>query len=189
MHADLCRTDDRLSAYLDGLNTHLRDKRQRASFAMYALGLLSDGEGKSMEPIAARASGSPEHTHGVHERLIHFLGASRWPDTPVRSHAARYAVEAMVTRGPIRTWIVDDSGFLKQGKLSPGVQRQYDGSAGKTANCQIGVSLVLATDHVHVATDFQLYTPESWPKTASAAGAHTFPMTWSTRPNGTWRWR
>jgi SRSO17 transposase len=42
------------------------------------------------------------------------------------------------------------------------VQRQYTGSAGKTANCQVGVSLVLATEHAHVATDFRLYIPESW---------------------------
>jgi len=114
MHADSCRTDDPLSAYLDGLGGHLRDKRQRASFAMYALGLLTDGERKSMEPMAARATGSPDRTHAMHERLIHFLGASPWPDAPVRAHAARYAVDAMVAHGPIRTWVVDDTGFLKQ---------------------------------------------------------------------------
>lgn len=162
MHADSCRSDDPLSVFLDGLSTQLRDKRQRASFAMYALGLLSDGERKSMEPIAARASGRADRTRATHEKLIHFLGASPWSDTPVRAYAARYAVDAMTARGPIRTWIVDDTGFLKQGKLSPGVQRQYTGSAGKTTNCQIGVSLLLATDNAHVATDFQLYIPESW---------------------------
>jgi SRSO17 transposase len=162
MHAERRRTDDPLSPYLDGIGNLLRDKRQRASFAMYALGLLSDGERKSMEPIAARASGSVDRTHAMHERLIHFLGASRWPDAPVRAYAARYAVDAMSAHGPIRTWIVDDTGFLKQGKLSPGVQRQYTGSAGKTTNCQIGVSLVLATDIAHATTDFQLYIPESW---------------------------
>jgi SRSO17 transposase len=162
MDGSACVADDPLSAYLDGLGTHLRDKRQRASFAMYTLGLLSDGERKSMEPIAARACGSAEQTHGVHERLIHFLGTSPWPDPAVRAHATRYAVDAMQAHGPVRTWIVDDTGFLKQGKLSPGVQRQYTGSAGKTTNCQIGVSLVLATDHAHVAADFRLYIPESW---------------------------
>src|SRR5882672_2452872 len=153
---------ERLKAYLDGLGEQLRDKRQRASFAMYALGLLSDGERKSAEPIAARASGEPERAHAVHEQMIHFLAASPWKDAPVRLYAARYAVDALQTQGPIRTWVVDDTGFLKQGKYSPGVQRQYTGSAGKTANCQIGVSLVVATEHAHVATDFRLYIPESW---------------------------
>jgi SRSO17 transposase len=115
-----------------------------------------------LEPIAARACGDPERTHAVHEQLIHFLAASPWEDPPVRQYAAQHAVDAMQTQGPIRTWIIDDSGFLKQGKHSPGVQRQYTGSAGKTTNCQIGVSLVMATEHAHVATDFRLYLPESW---------------------------
>jgi len=162
MAARTRRTNDPLGEYLDGLGAHLRDKRQRASFAMYALGLLSDGERKSMEPIAARAAGVPEHTHAVHERLIHFLASSPWSDQAVRDHAARHAVDAMQQHGPIHSWVVDDTGFLKQGKYSPGVQRQYTGSAGKTTNCQIGVSLLLATEHAHVATDFRLYIPESW---------------------------
>jgi len=153
---------ERWGAYLDGLGTKLRDKRQRASFALYALGLLSDGERKSMEPIAARASGDPARTHAVHEQVIHFLAASPWKDKPVREYAANYALQAMQTQGPIRTWILDDTGFIKQGIHSPGVQRQYTGSAGKTTNCQIGVSLVLANDHSHVTTDFRLYIPESW---------------------------
>ena len=63
---------------------------------------------------------------------------------------------------PITTWIVDDTGFLKQGNHSPGVQRQYTGSAGKKANCQIGVSLVLANRHAELPVDFKLYIPQSW---------------------------
>lgn len=153
---------ERWQSYLDGLTALLRDKRQRSSFAMYALGLLSDGERKSMEPIAARACGAPERTQAVHEKLIHFLAASPWVDAPVREYATHHAVKWMQTQGPIRTWVVDDTGFLKQGRHSPGVQRQYTGSAGKTTNCQVGVSLVLATDYAHVATDFRLYIPESW---------------------------
>jgi SRSO17 transposase len=155
-------TAGELNLYLEGLGKQLRDKRQRASLAMYAQGLLTDGERKSMEPIAARACGSPEQTHAVHERLVHFTASPAWRDEPIRRYATRYAVEAMQQHGPIRTWVIDDTGFLKQGKHSPGVQRQYTGSAGKTANCQVGVSLVLATEHAHVATDFRLYIPESW---------------------------
>lgn len=154
---------DRLNEYLDGLGRQLRDKRQRASFATYALGILSDGERKSMEPIAARACGAPERTQAFHERLVHFTSSSAWRDEPVRRYAARYAVEAMeATDGPVRTWSLDDTGFLKQGKHSPGVQRQYTGSAGKTTNCQVGVSLLLATENLHVMTDFRLYIPECW---------------------------
>ena len=155
-------TAKRFESYLDLIGETLRDKRQRASFATYAAGLLGEGERKSMEPIAARASSDPAHTSAIHHRLIHFLGSSAWKDAPVRHTAARYALDELERHGPISTWIVDDTGFLKQGKRSPGVQRQYTGSAGKRANCQIGVSLVIANEHAEVPVDFKLYIPQSW---------------------------
>ena len=156
------QTAQRFETYLGSIGETLRDKRQRASFATYAAGLLADGDRKSMEPIAARASADPAHTSAIHHRLIHFLSSSAWKDAPVRATAARYAVDELERHGPISTWIVDDTGFLKQGKRSPGVQRQYTGSAGKKANCQIGVSLVLANERAEVPVDFKLYIPQSW---------------------------
>src|SRR5581483_3274570 len=65
-------------------------------------------------------------------------------------------------RQPVRTWIVDDTGFPKQGKHSVGVQRQYTGTTGKTSNCQVAVSLTIATHSAHVPIDFALYLPECW---------------------------
>jgi SRSO17 transposase len=62
----------------------------------------------------------------------------------------------------ITTWVVDDTGFLKQGSHSVGVQRQYTGSAGKVTNCQIGVSLAIATSTNHLPLDFELYLPSNW---------------------------
>jgi SRSO17 transposase len=152
----------RMNGFLDGIARTLKNKCQRASFAMYATGLLCDGERKSMEPIAARSSSDPEAVLAMHHRLVRFLGSAAWDDAPVRAFSTQYAVAALQTQAPIRTWIVDDTGFLKQGTHSPGVQRQYTGSAGKTANCQIGVSLVLANEYAHVPADFRLYLPESW---------------------------
>jgi SRSO17 transposase len=58
--------------------------------------------------------------------------------------------------------VIDDTGFLKQGKHSVAVQRQYTGSAGKTANCQVGVSLSVTTRTEHLPIDFALFLPESW---------------------------
>jgi SRSO17 transposase len=80
----------------------------------------------------------------------------------VRQVAARYGVAAITALEPIDSWIIDDTSFLKQGKHSVGVQRQYASSVGKTANCQIGVSLSLATRSQHLPIDFALYLPESW---------------------------
>ena len=68
----------------------------------------------------------------------------------------------MTKRTAVSAWIVDDTGFLKQGKHSVGVQRQYTGSAGKITNCQVGVSLTIATQSDHVPVDFELYLPGSW---------------------------
>ena len=156
------QTETRFNVYLDKIGGSLRDKRQRASFAVYAAGLLSDGERKSMEPIAARACPDPERVHAMHQRLIHFTTTAAWKDEPIRRIATRYALDEMERHEPVSTWIVDDTGFLKQGKHSPGVQRQYTGSAGKRANCQIGVSLVLANTQAELPVDFRLYIPQSW---------------------------
>ncbi len=156
------QVEARFHNYLDQIGGRLRDKRQRASFAMYAAGLMSDGDRKSVEPMAARLSGDPNRIEAIYHKMIHFLTTPAWEDAPIRELAAHYAVEEMERREPITTWILDDTGFLKQGTHSPGVQRQYTGSAGKTTNCQLGVSLVLANSHSDVPVDFKLYIPESW---------------------------
>ena len=155
-------TQARIDQFFGRIGKHLPDKRQRASFATYACGLLGDGERKSVEPIAARAYPDPAGCKRMQGRLLDFLSRGRWEDRPVRLEAARYAVEALSVREQVRVWVVDDTGFLKQGTESVGVQRQYTGSAGKTANCQIGVSLSVATEGEQVPIDFELYIPHGW---------------------------
>lgn len=153
---------ERLAGYFDKIGQVLGDDRRRASFAMYAMGLFGEGERKSVEPIAARAASEPEETKRVHDRLLHFMTDSKWSDLDVRRIAAREALDAMTAQGPVQAWIVDDTGMLKQGTHSVGVQRQYTGSAGKIANCQLAVSLSIATKTEHVPVDFELYLPKSW---------------------------
>lgn len=152
----------RLTAYFEDIGAHLPRREQRESFATYFYGLLSDGERKSVEPIASRACGEPDGAQRAHDRLLHFLAQSPWSDRAVRTVAAKHAIAAMERREPVTTWIIDDTGFLKQGKHSVGVQRQYTGSAGKIANCQTAVSLCVASRTEHVPIDFELYLPESW---------------------------
>jgi SRSO17 transposase len=152
----------RLEAYFTLIGEVLHNKKRKASFAAYALGLLGEGDRKSMEPIAARIWGDAQHVGCGHQKLQYFVSEAEWDDREVRRAAARYAVEALSRDEPVRTWIIDDTGFLKQGKHSVGVQRQYTGSAGKTANCQIGVSLSVATEHAHVPIDFELFVPKVW---------------------------
>lgn len=152
----------RLEQYFEGIGKLLNDSRRKASFAMYSMGLLLDGERKSVEPMAARLCPDPGEAERAHDRLLHMCADGKWSDRDVRRYAMRHGVAAMTSREPIEHWIVDDTGFLKQGKHSVGVQRQYTGSAGKTANCQVAVSLTVSTRSEHLPIDFELYLPECW---------------------------
>lgn len=174
----------RLEEYFRRIGDILGEESRRSSFAVYAMGLLGDGERKSVEPIAARACPDPCKTDAMHQRLLHFAVDSRWSDREVRREAARYALSAMTRREPVEAWIVDDTGFLKQGKHSVGVQRQYTGSAGKITNCQIGVSLSIATRTEHVPIDFELYLPESWTNDSARRQEARIPedVTFKTKP-------
>ena len=117
----------RLGGYFSEIGVALNNKTRRASFAVYAMGLLGGAERKSAEPIAATMSADPATCEPAHHRLLRFLRDSPWSDPDVRRVAGRYAVESMAREEPVRTWIIDDTGFLKQGKHSVGVQRQYTG--------------------------------------------------------------
>ncbi len=112
----------RLVHYIDDIGDILGDPRRQANFATYVMGLLADGERKSVEPIAARACGDMHLTDPMHQRLLHFLVDSSWSDREVRRAAAREAVAAISAREPIDVMIIDDTGLLKQGKHSVGVQ-------------------------------------------------------------------
>lgn len=149
------------------IGQHLPRPEQRESFATYALGIVGEGERKSVEPIAARVTGDERTCKRMHDRLLHFIGRSPWSDHLVRREAASYAIEALQKHEAVTTWILDDTGFLKQGTHSVGVNRQYTGSAGKIANCQLAVSLCIATTTEHVPIDFALYLPESWTENAA----------------------
>jgi SRSO17 transposase len=153
---------ERLSQFLDELGRHLWDRRQRASFAMYMLGLLSSLPRKSVEPISALFVSDPDDADAVHQRLLHFLGAAPWPDADVRLSATRFALSELALKAPIQSLIIDDTSFVKSGSHSVGVQRQYCGALGKVANCQVVVSLTAATHRAHLPIDMQPYLPHKW---------------------------
>ena len=153
----------RLQQFLETtIGGYLRRPEQRESFATYAFGILGEGSRKSVEPIAVRAFSDPREVQRCHDRLLHFMREGPWSDQEVRRAAALYATKAMQEQDSLMVWIIDDTGFLKQGTHSVGVQRQYTGSAGKITNCQIGVSLSVASRTEHVPIDFELYLPRTW---------------------------
>src|SRR5215831_11516260 len=104
-------TERRLSEYFDRIGAVLGRKGRRQSFALYAAGILGDGERKSIEPIAARACADPTRADAEHQRLLHFALDAPWSDTEIRREAAQYALEAMTATEPIDSWIIDDTGF------------------------------------------------------------------------------
>ena len=140
-----------------------RRLEQRASFALYVQDLLSDLPRKSAEPIAAwAAGGDPTACERQHDHLLHFLNSSPWNDREMRLAVTDIPLESLLTSEPLDAYILDDTGFLKQGTASVGVQRQYTGSAGKIATCQLAVSLTAATRTTFVPLDMTLYLPASW---------------------------
>jgi len=94
--------------------------------------------------------------HGM-QRLV---ASAAWDVDGVRDDLRAYVVHALGAKDSVL--IVDETGFLKKGTKSAGVQRQYSGTAGRIENCQIGVFLAYATARGHAFVDRELYLPESW---------------------------
>ncbi len=99
------------------------------------------------------------------------LGRGRWDADVLRDIVRDYVVETL--SDPDAVLVIDETGFLKQGKASCGVGRQYTGSAGKITNCQIGVFAAYVSRHGHAFVDRALYLPKSWTgNSARMAAAH-----------------
>src|SRR3954466_1769215 len=124
---------------------------QRNKGATYLRGLLLDGRRKSMQPMAERLGGD-------HQGLQQFVSSSTWAVEPVRERLAHRAIEVIAPRA----WVVDDTGFPKDGTASPGGARQYSGTLGKVGNCQVGVSISAVTDTASCPLNWRLFLPERW---------------------------
>ncbi|WP_438024669.1 transposase [Sorangium sp. So ce233] len=104
----------RAEEFLGRIGQKLRNKNQRASFSLYATGLLSTAERKSAEPIVALSCPDPAGLDAAHQRMLHFLAEASWDDRSVRLEAARYALEQIEEKEIVEAWIIDDTGFLKK---------------------------------------------------------------------------
>jgi SRSO17 transposase len=128
------------------------EPRQRA--LAYLRGLLSPVERKNGWQLAEELG---EPTPDGVQRL---LAAARWDAGQVRDDLRDYVVEHL--GDPAAVLVVDETGFVKKGTESAGVQRQYSGTAGRVENCQIGVFLAYASAKGRALLDRELYLPESW---------------------------
>jgi SRSO17 transposase len=157
---DFSRPADRLLAYLDGLTETAGHADRRAPMENYTKGLLLPIERKSVEPIAARLA--PGNVRQMHQSLHHMVADAVWNDAAVLRQVRRQVLPAMTRKHALAAWIVDDTGFPKKGTHSVGVARQYCGQLGKQDNCQVSVSVSLATEEASIPAAYQLYLPEAW---------------------------
>ena len=142
---------DRLLAWLEPFESDFGHVAQRGAFRRYLLGLLSDSRRKSMSAMLARVSAP-----GSYEAFQHFITDAPW--------SAEAVWRRLRTTLPDRegVLILDGTSFPKQGRHSVGVARQYCGTLGKIANCQVAVSVALWTGAQAWMLGASLYLPEAW---------------------------
>jgi SRSO17 transposase len=124
--------------------------------------LLLPGERKSVEPMAARLE--PSKVSARHQSMHHFVAEAPWSDEGFLAVSRDFALPLFDAHGGVASWVLDDTGFPKQGKHSVGVAHQYCRHLGKQANCQVAVTLSLVNEWASLPIAFKLYLPESWTK-------------------------
>ncbi len=154
-------TADDLPVWVSGLDTlfarvagrfgRVEPRRQARA---YVTGLLAPVERKNGWQLAEAAGDSSP------ARMQRLLGSARWDPRQVRVDLRAYVVESLGHRDAVL--IVDETGFIKKGTKSAGVQRQYSGTAGRVENCQLGVFLAYASPLGRALIDAELYLPKSW---------------------------
>ena len=145
---------ERVEAFAAGvLGDAMNRPSQMVSGGLYLRGLLEEGARKSLWPMVERLGGEADY-----DRLQHFLADSPWEPAVLVRAVARRVVPAI----DVQAWVLDDTGFVKDGKKSPGVKRQYSGTLGKIGNCQLGVSLHAVGSKGTVPLGWALYLPQEW---------------------------
>jgi SRSO17 transposase len=172
-------SESRFAAYVEGLATVIGHKDRVGPLRDYCTGLMLPCERKSVEPMAAVTA--PARTAAQHQSLLHFVGEGGWSDERVLGKVREIVLPAIERQGSVEAWIIDDTGFPKQGRHSVGVARQYCGQLGKQDNCQVAVSLSLANRHASLPVAWRLYLPGEW--TARGGARHMCRSRLSLRPS------
>ena len=176
-----------LEATLDLWSATLRGTKERIR-SLFAAPSVADAAGAFLNGLLgperrktgwmrAEAAGDPGPW-----RQQAVLGRSHWDADALRDLVRDYAVETLAL--PDAVLVIDETGFLKQGKASCGVGRQYTGSAGKITNCQIGVFAAYVSGKGHAFIDRQLYLPKAWTSAPERLAAAHVPqdVTFATKP-------
>jgi SRSO17 transposase len=145
-----------LEDYVGEVFASLGRKDQRAKGRLYLQGLMLEGRRKSMQPMAGRLDVD-------HQQLQQFVTSSPWKVEPVRRRLAALAEEAIAPEA----WVIDDTGFKKDGVASACVARQYSGTLGKIGNCQVAATVHMVTDAASAPVNWRLFVPEAWDDTCA----------------------
>src|ERR1700721_744975 len=159
-HRRTDNSESRFAAYVEGLASVIGHQDREGPLRDYCTGLMMPCERKSVEPMAAITA--PHRTAAEHQSVLHFVGEGKGSDDKVMAKVREMVLPALERHGAIEAWIIDDTGFPKQGQHSVGVARQYCGQLGKQENCQGAVSLSLANHHASLPVAYRLYVPQDW---------------------------
>ena len=149
---DLEKLQQRLQEFLEETTACMGRSERRRWAGYYVRGLLLDGERKSIEPLAQRVGADVQG-------LQQFVGQSPWAAEELFKALNQIARRDLA---PARYWLVDETSFPKQGSHSVGVARQYCGTLGKLANCQVAVSLHWSSPELSWPIGWKLYLPQGW---------------------------
>lgn len=150
---------ERLAEYLEFVTRGLGRVERRAAMRNYAQALLLPGERKSILPLAGRIAPTVDEVEAYRQRMQQAVAVAQWDENIIyKCIAEKFSASV----ADVDAVVFDDTGFAKKGKHSPCVQRQYSGTLGRVDNCQVAVSVHLASDLVGVCIGMQLYMPESW---------------------------
>jgi SRSO17 transposase len=165
---------NRFPSFLTPFVEPMGRSERREGAALYVEGLLLAGERKSIEPLAKRLQVDSQ-------KLQQLLTDSPWEDQEIW-RVIRQEVPAHLE--PQWAWIVDETGWLKQGEHSVGVAHQYCGAVGKSANCQVNVQVAVSEGQVAVPVGARLYLPESWTRDRARCQAVGVPeeVVFATKP-------
>ena len=147
------RLEPQLADYLERFGRCFSRRDTRAHFPVYVRGQLSELPRKSVEPMAL-AAGTPVRT------LQEFLTHLTWQEDAMRQEVAHIVAEEHADEESVG--LIDETGWVKKGEQTPGVQRQYCGSVGKKENSIVTVHLGYASGDFHCLLDGDLFLPESW---------------------------
>jgi SRSO17 transposase len=154
MTNDVAVWGEELDRLLERIGPRFSRVEVRRRAMAYLRGLIAPVERKNGWQLA-EAAGDP-----TPDGMQDFLARMRWNADAVRDDLRAYVVEHLGDPGAVL--VLDETGFVKKGVKSAGVQRQYSGTAGRIENCQIGVFLAYASVHGRALIDRALYLPESW---------------------------